>query len=78
MKKIYFLFALIALLALAPACGHHHHHHHNDGPEVITLKPRVKNPIHGPQQPSKPTRRPGIVKPRPANQPPAHAKPVKR
>ena len=43
MKKIYFLFALIALLAFAPACHHHHHHHHNDGPEVIKLKPQPGN-----------------------------------
>ncbi|MBQ4480431.1 MAG: hypothetical protein II943_07310 [Victivallales bacterium] len=50
MKKIYFLFALIALLAFAPACSHHHHHHHSSG---FQEKP-LMNPSYHPHKPIKP------------------------
>ncbi|MBO4619451.1 MAG: hypothetical protein J5654_05015 [Victivallales bacterium] len=66
MKKIYFLFALIALLTFAPACHHHHHHHHNDGPTTINVKPHPTNPQ------TKPNLRP-MPKPMPK---PMQGKPV--
>ena len=43
MKKFYFLFALIALLAFAPACSHHHHHHHGNSNQI---QGPVLNPGH--------------------------------
>ena len=71
MKKTYFLFVLIALLAFAPACGHHHNHHHNDGPETITLKPHPTNPQPKPHPKPQP-------KPHPKPQPKPVQKPIQK
>ena len=46
MKKLSFLFALIALLAFAPACHHHHHHHSGKGNSIQT-GPMLNPNYHG-------------------------------